>query len=91
MPGEIDMPGAWAWAAGYPCMAGSDTRRAAGRLQGRAAAEGLITWDVSVDSTVARAHQHGAGARRRGDRQAEPPGGTQAEPGDHAFGVPAAG
>ena len=49
-------------------------------LQGRADAAGLITWDVSVDSTVARAHQHAAGARRRGDLQAEPPGGVQAEP-----------
>jgi transposase len=55
-------------------------------LQGRAAAEGLITWDVSVDSTVARAHQHAAGARKRGDLQAEPPGGTGTEPGDHALG-----
>jgi hypothetical protein len=25
---------------------------------------GLITWKVSVDSTIARAHQHAAGARR---------------------------
>jgi transposase len=33
-------------------------------LQGRADAEGLITWDVSVDSTVARAHQHAAGAQK---------------------------
>ena len=55
-------------------------------LQGRADAEGLITWDVSVDSTVARAHQHAAGARIRGELQAEPPGGTQAEPADHALG-----
>jgi transposase len=55
-------------------------------LQARADAAGLITWDVSVDSTVARAHQHAAGARRRGDLQAEPPGGTQAEPDDHALG-----
>ena len=47
---------------------------------------GLITWDVSVDSTVARAHQHAAGARRRGDLQAEPPGGVQAEPDDHGLG-----
>ncbi len=30
-------------------------------LQARADAAGLITWDVSVDSTVARAHQHAAG------------------------------
>jgi ABC-type branched-subunit amino acid transport system ATPase component/transposase len=55
-------------------------------LQGRAEAAGLITWDVSVDSTVARAHQHAAGARRRGDLQAEPPGGVQAEPADHGLG-----
>jgi transposase len=36
------------------------------RLQARADAKGLITWDVSVDSTIARAHQHAAGARKRG-------------------------
>jgi hypothetical protein len=33
-------------------------------LQARADAAGLITWDVSVDSTVARAHQHAAGSTR---------------------------
>ena len=55
-------------------------------LQGRADAAGLITWDVSVDSTVARAHQHAAGARKRGDLQAEPPGGMTAEPADHGLG-----
>ena len=55
-------------------------------LQARADAAGLITWDVPVDSTVARAHQHAAGARRRGDLQAEPPGGVQDEPGDHGLG-----
>jgi hypothetical protein len=26
----------------------------------------LITWDLNVDSTVCRAHQHAAGARKRG-------------------------
>jgi transposase len=36
------------------------------RLQARADAAGLITWEVSVDSTIARAHQHAAGARKRG-------------------------
>ena len=36
------------------------------QLQARADAEGLITWDVSVDSTVTRAHQHAAGARKKG-------------------------
>jgi transposase len=35
-------------------------------LQARADAAGLISWDVSVDSTIARAHQHAAGARKRG-------------------------
>jgi transposase len=55
-------------------------------LQGRADAAGLITWDVSVDSTVARAHQHAAGARRRGDLQADPPGGVTDEPADHGPG-----
>lgn len=36
------------------------------QLQARTDAEGLITWDVSVDSTIARAHQQAAGARKRG-------------------------
>jgi len=52
-------------------------------LQGQADAVDLITWDVSVDSTIARAHQHAAGARKRPDLQVEPPGD---EPDDHALG-----
>jgi transposase len=36
------------------------------RLQALADAAGQITWDVSVDSTISRAHQHAAGARKRG-------------------------
>jgi transposase len=52
-------------------------------LQARANAAGLITWDVSVDSTIARAHQHAAGARTRPQAQKEPPG---AEPADHGLG-----
>jgi hypothetical protein len=55
-------------------------------LQGRADAAGLITWDVSVDSTVARARQHAAGARKKGYLQAEPPGGIGDEPEDHGLG-----
>ena len=39
-------------------------------LQGRADAAGLITWDVSVDSTVARAHQQ----RGRGPQARRPAG-----------------
>ena len=37
-------------------------------LQAGADARGLITWDVSVDSTITRAHQHAAGASKRGRR-----------------------
>ncbi|MEU5002638.1 IS5 family transposase [Streptomyces sp. NPDC021622] len=36
------------------------------QLQAEADAKGLITWDVSVDSTIARAHQHASGACKRG-------------------------
>lgn len=35
-------------------------------LQTLVDAAGRITWDVSVDSTTARAHQHAVGARKRG-------------------------
>jgi transposase len=55
-------------------------------LQARADVVGLIAWDVSVDSTVARAHQHAAGARTGRHGQVESPGGVQAEPADHALG-----
>jgi transposase len=55
-------------------------------LRTRADAAGLITWEVSVDSTVCRAHQHAAGARRDGDSQVEPPGGVFVEPADHGLG-----
>ncbi|MFI9467761.1 IS5 family transposase [Streptomyces sp. NPDC052492] len=41
------------------------------RLQSLADARGAITWDLSVDSTVCRAHQHAAGARKHGDLQKE--------------------
>ena len=47
-------------------------KRILSRLQAQADADGLITWDVSVDSTVARAHQHAAGARKRGLTSANP-------------------
>jgi transposase len=55
-------------------------------LQAVADAAGRIDWDVSVDSTVARAHQHAAGARRDGDAQVEAPGGVLDEPADHGLG-----
>ncbi|GAA2403804.1 IS5 family transposase [Streptomyces coeruleofuscus] len=56
------------------------------RLQCRADIKGAITWDLNVDSTVCRAHQHAAGARRRGDLPKESPGGVVVEPGDHGLG-----
>jgi transposase len=40
-------------------------------LQAQADAKGLITWEVSVDSTVTRAHQHAAGARNGGTGNAK--------------------
>jgi hypothetical protein len=55
-------------------------------LQMMADADGEITWDISVDSTIMRAHQHAAGARRSGDEQLESPGGLATEPVDHALG-----
>ncbi|WP_344492991.1 IS5 family transposase [Streptomyces enissocaesilis] len=55
-------------------------------LQARADAAGLIAWEVNVDSTVCRAHQHAAGARRNGAGQKEPPGGITTEPDDHGLG-----
>jgi transposase len=55
-------------------------------LQARADTAGLITWDVSVDSTTNRAHQHAAGARTRPEAQKQSPGGVDVEPADHALG-----
>ncbi|MFI0968395.1 hypothetical protein ACH4S8_44760 [Streptomyces sp. NPDC021080] len=40
--------------------------RATQATQAAADAAGDIDWPVSVDSTVARAHQHAAGARKGG-------------------------
>ena len=46
-----------------------------------------MTWDVSLDSGTARAHQHAAGARKDGAAQKEPPGETGGPvPADHALG-----
>lgn len=47
-------------------------------LQARAEADGLIVWDVSVDSTIMRAHQHAAGARKRGVCRSSRPTPTRA-------------
>ena len=56
-------------------------------LQAFAEAAASIRWQVSVDSTIMRAHQHAAGARRDSAGQAEPPGGTgEPEPVHHGLG-----
>jgi hypothetical protein len=47
---------------------------------GLAGAKGAITWDLSVDSTVCRAHQHAAGARKQGGLQKEPPAASSPSP-----------
>ena len=86
-----DVPGEYgSWAAAHALFRrwqrdGTWTRILTA-LQAFADAAGRIVWDVSVDSTIARAHQHAAGARERGDLQAEPPGGVTIEPADHALG-----
>jgi len=83
-----DVPGCYgSWQAVYGLFrrwqrAGIWAQVLAG-LQARADAAGLITWDVSVDSTIARAHQHAAGARSQPAAQKEPPG---PEPADHGLG-----
>jgi len=59
-------------------------------LRAGADAAGLVTWDVSVDSMIMRAHRHAAGARK-GDLLAESPGGVTIEHGDHALGRPRGG
>ena len=62
-------------------------RKILAALQALADAAGHVTWDVSVDSGTARAHQHAAGARKDPAAQQEPPGGTGApEPAGHALG-----
>ena len=40
--------------------------RLLGLVQRHSDAVGAVDWEVSVDSTIVRAHQHAAGARKRG-------------------------
>ena len=66
-----DMPDCYgSWAAAYALFRrwqrDGTWARVLTALQASADAAGRITWDVSVDSTTARAHQHAAGARKRG-------------------------
>ncbi len=41
-------------------------------LLAQADAEGNLDWVVAVDSAIVRAHQHAAGARKRGHRLSRP-------------------
>ncbi|GGZ92402.1 transposase [Streptomyces subrutilus] len=61
------------------------------RLQTEADAKGLITWDVNVDSTVCRAHQHAAGAAKRGTSRRSHPAGSPSSRPTTASDAPAAG
>ncbi|MFF4450029.1 IS5 family transposase [Streptomyces sp. NPDC001502] len=55
-------------------------------LQAQADAKVLISWAVNVDSTVCRAHQHAAGAVKRGIfRRSHPAGSSSSRP-NHALG-----
>ena len=38
-------------------------------LHAQADAAGTLDWDAQIDSTVVRAHQHAAGARKGGSRR----------------------
>lgn len=61
------------------------------QLQAEADAKGLITWDVSVDSTIARAHQHAAGARKKGPSRRNLLVASRPSPTTMAWGARAAG
>ncbi|AEV83562.1 transposase [Actinoplanes sp. SE50] len=66
-----DIPSVYgSWSAAYALFRRWQRERTWARLltalQSLADEAGRIVWDVSVDSTVARAHQHAAGARKRG-------------------------
>ncbi|MFJ3692110.1 IS5 family transposase [[Kitasatospora] papulosa] len=55
-------------------------------LQAEADVKGLITWEVNVDSTVCRAHQHAAGAAKRGICKRSRPAGPQSSRPNHGLG-----
>ncbi len=61
------------------------------QLQAEADATGLITWDVGVDSTIARAHQHAAGARQKGISKRNLPVASPPSPTTKASGAREAG
>jgi transposase len=60
-------------------------------LQADADARGLITWDVSVDSTIMRVHQHAAGASKKGRRSKTALAGSRSSQPTTGSDVPAVG
>ncbi|MGW2563359.1 IS5 family transposase [Streptomyces sp. NPDC001514] len=56
------------------------------QLQAQADAKDLITWEINVDSTVCRAHQHAAGARKGGLAEGTARRRRATEPADHGLG-----
>jgi transposase len=80
-----DMPAVYgSWAAAYGLFRrwqrAGVWQRVLSALQAVADVAGDITWDVSVDSTIARAHQHAAGARKRGICRPSPQAGSRPNP-----------
>ena len=61
------------------------------QLQAQADAKGLITWEVSVDSTIARAHQHAAGAGKGGTANAKNRAGSTSSPKTTGLAAPGVG
>jgi transposase len=61
------------------------------QLQAQADVAGLITWEVNVDTTIARAHQHAAGARKGGTGNAKNQAGSTLSRTTTALGAPGAG
>src|SRR5713101_2059625 len=55
----------------YQLAAGGTWDRVLAHAQTRSDAVGEVVWEVSVDSSTARAHQHASGARRRRSRADE--------------------
>ncbi|MFE4958755.1 IS5 family transposase [Streptomyces sp. NPDC056653] len=61
-------------------------KRIFAELQAQADAKQLITWDINVDSTVCRAHQHAAGARKKGICRSNRPAASTPSRKDHGLG-----
>jgi transposase len=61
------------------------------QLQAEADAVGLITWEVNVDTTITRAHQHAAGARKRGTANAKNRAESTSSPPTTAWAAPGVG